>query len=429
LAKKRPKQERATEAPSHTAPAIGQGEPAPGPAEPDTSAILEERGEVEQSLIEIAARDMDRTVEDERTLARERERKPGSFYSDLLYTLANIRYPEDEARLVWVNLLTHKAEMSQLLGRNVGIRVAALDFFRNVLGNLGDVKIVDSSEYIETAKLAVTDGLTGIHNHRYFQDNLARSIEQASRERVPVSLLMVDIDHFKQYNDRYGHIAGDVALREVAAALKDALPGGAVVSRYGGEEFAAILYATDKDTALEEAEHARERVEALALAGPGETDGSKLTISLGVATSPEDASDRNDLIDWADLSLYLAKTGGRNRVVSCPVDRRRVERYHADLDVRLRARDARQEAFRRFSVVDIGVGGVALVGERLPASGSPVAVLIAGGGLKEPLAMEARVAWRRAESRLGELAGVEFVGMSAATARTLAKWLVQLKGA
>ncbi|MHC4248805.1 MAG: diguanylate cyclase [Planctomycetota bacterium] len=429
MAKKRPKQERATEAPSHTAPAIGQGEPAPGPAEPDTSAILEERGEVEQSLIEIAARDMDRTVEDERTLARERERKPGSFYSDLLYTLANIRYPEDEARLVWVNLLTHKAEMSQLLGRNVGIRVAALDFFRNVLGNLGDVKIVDSSEYIETAKLAVTDGLTGIHNHRYFQDNLARSIEQASRERVPVSLLMVDIDHFKQYNDRYGHIAGDVALREVAAALKDALPGGAVVSRYGGEEFAAILYATDKDTALEEAEHARERVEALALAGPGETDGSKLTISLGVATSPEDASDRNDLIDWADLSLYLAKTGGRNRVVSCPVDRRRVERYHADLDVRLRARDARQEAFRRFSVVDIGVGGVALVGERLPASGSPVAVLIAGGGLKEPLAMEARVAWRRAESRLGELAGVEFVGMSAATARTLAKWLVQLKGA
>jgi diguanylate cyclase (GGDEF)-like protein len=431
LAKKRPKQERATEAPAPTAPAIGEGEapPAEGPAEPDTSAILEERGEVEQSLIEIAARDMDRTAEDEKALARERERKPGSFYSDLLYTLANIRYPEDEARLVWVNLLTHKAEMSQLLGRNVGIRVAALDFFRNVLGNLGDVKIVDSSEYIETAKLAVTDGLTGIHNHRYFQDSLARSIEQAARERVPVSLLMVDIDHFKQYNDRYGHIAGDVALREVAAALKDALPGGAVVSRYGGEEFAAILYAKGKPKALEEAEHARERVEALALAGPGETDGSKLTISLGVATSPEDASDRNGLIDWADLSLYLAKTGGRNRVVSCPVDRRRVERYHADLDVRLRARDARQEAFRRFAVVDIGVGGVALVGERLPASGSPVAVLIAGGGLKEPLAMEGRVAWRRAESRLGELAGVEFVSLSAASARTLARWLVNLKGA
>ncbi|MHC5057511.1 MAG: diguanylate cyclase [Planctomycetota bacterium] len=431
MAKKRPKQERATEAPAPTAPAIGEGEapPAEGPAEPDTSAILEERGEVEQSLIEIAARDMDRTAEDEKALARERERKPGSFYSDLLYTLANIRYPEDEARLVWVNLLTHKAEMSQLLGRNVGIRVAALDFFRNVLGNLGDVKIVDSSEYIETAKLAVTDGLTGIHNHRYFQDSLARSIEQAARERVPVSLLMVDIDHFKQYNDRYGHIAGDVALREVAAALKDALPGGAVVSRYGGEEFAAILYAKGKPKALEEAEHARERVEALALAGPGETDGSKLTISLGVATSPEDASDRNGLIDWADLSLYLAKTGGRNRVVSCPVDRRRVERYHADLDVRLRARDARQEAFRRFAVVDIGVGGVALVGERLPASGSPVAVLIAGGGLKEPLAMEGRVAWRRAESRLGELAGVEFVSLSAASARTLARWLVNLKGA
>ena len=119
----------------------------------------------------------------------------------------------------------------------------------------------------------------------------------------------------------------------------------------------------------------------------------------------------------------------KNRVVSCPVDRRRVERYHADLDVRLRGRDAEQEAFCRFSVVDIAIGGVALVGERLPASGRPVTVLLHGGGLKEPLAIEGRVAWRRAESRLGELAGVEFVSMSPATARTLAKWLGRLKGA
>jgi diguanylate cyclase (GGDEF)-like protein len=296
-----------------------------------------------------------------------------------------------------------------------------------VVGNLGDVKIVDSSEYIETAKLAVTDGLTGIHNHRYFQDSLARFLERASRERVPVSVLMVDIDHFKQYNDRYGHIAGDVALREVATALKGSLPSSAVVSRYGGEEFAAILYATDKQKSLEEAEHARAGVEALSIAGPGETDGSTLTISLGVATFPDDASDRNSLIDWADLSLYLAKTGGRNRVVSCPVDRRRVERFHADLDLRLRPSGA-DEDFRRFTVVDIGIGGVALVGERLPASGRPVSVLLTAGGLDEPLTMEGHVAWRRAESRLGELAGVEFASMSADSGRALARWLVHLKG-
>ncbi len=431
MAKERPTSGSEPEAPAGPDGAP-EGEALSGPpaghAEPDVTSLLEERGEVEQNLIEIAARDMDRTAEDEQALARERERKPGSFYSDLLYTLANIRYPEDEARLVWVNLLTHKAEMSQLLGRNVGIRVAALDFFRNVVGNLGDVKIVDSSEYIETTKLAVTDGLTGIHNHRYFQDSLARALERASRDRVPVSVLMVDIDHFKQYNDRYGHIAGDVALREVATALRDSLPSGAVVSRYGGEEFAAILYAIGKQESLEEAEHARAGVEALSLAGPGETDGSTLTISLGVATFPEDASDRNSLIDWADLSLYLAKTGGRNRVVSCPVDRRRVERFHTDLDVRLKASGAADEDFRRFTVVDIGIGGVALVGERLPASGQPVSVLITAGGLDKPLEMEARVAWRRAESRLGELAGVEFVSMSADAGRALARWLVRLKG-
>ena len=409
---------------------------------PDEKEMLEERSEVEQNLIEIAARDTDRTAEDEKALARERERKPDTFYSDLIYTLATIRYPEDEARLVWGNLLTHKAEMSSLLGRNVGIRVAALDFFRNKMGRLGDVKIIDSSEYIQTAKLAITDYLTGVHNHRYFQDRLARAIERASRERAPVSLLMIDIDRFKRYNDRLGHIAGDVALREVAGALRRAIGREQVVARYGGEEFTVVLFGVGKRESLEEAERLRKGIESLSIPAQEDRGASadprrsghlprlgargRLTISAGVATFPEDASDRNGLIDWADLSLYLAKTGGRNRVVSCPVDRRRLERHYAGIEARLRRTASPGKEYREFAVIDMGRGGVALAGKGLPASGSRVEIVLSGKGLGEPLPIRARIAWKRAESRLGELAGAEFVSMPRQGRDRLAEWLAGL---
>ncbi len=410
---------------------------------------MEERGEIEQNLIEIVARDLDRTTEDEEALARERGRKPDTFYSDLIYTLANIRYPDDEARLVWVDLLAHKAEMSSLLGRNVGVRVAALDFFRNKIGSLRNVKIVDSDDYIQTAKLAVIDGLTGVYNHRYFQDRLARSLDRASRDRVPVSLLMMDIDRFKRYNDRFGHMAGDVALREVASALRNAGPykKERVLARYGGEEFATILYGAARAEALEEAERLRGEVEALSAlrqaqdrpalssskgaTGPdvtpakpaGSPRAGRLTISVGVATYPEDASDRDGLIDWADLSLYLAKTGGRNRVVSCPVDHTRAGRFQTDIEARLRRAASPEKQYRKFTIIDISGRGIGLAGEGLPASGSRVEIILSGRGLGEPITTKARVAWRRAESRLGELAGAEFVGMPREVRDRLTKWL------
>lgn len=202
--------------------------------------FLKDTGHIEQEVIEIAARDIERSTQHEMRLAQEKSVKRESFYSDLIFTLTNLRYDEAEARVLWVNLLTHKLDMSDRLGRNVGIRVAGLDYFKNIIGALDEVKIVDASSYIETAQLAVTDGLTGIFNHRYFQDRLQRDIARAKEEDSKVSLLMIDIDYFKQYNDINGHIAGDVALKEVAICLRRNLKKGDMVARYGGEEFAVI---------------------------------------------------------------------------------------------------------------------------------------------------------------------------------------------
>lgn len=423
----------------HGTPRVGSV-PAGGAAGPDDSEIFEHRGEVAQNLIDIAARDLDRTSEDEETLARERRRKPDTFYSDLVFTLASIRYPEDEARLVWVNLLMHKAEMSSLLGRNIGIRVAALDF-RSKIGALGDVRIMGSSEYVETAKLAITDGLTGVYNHRYFQERLRRMISRALREHGDLSLLMIDIDFFKRYNDTNGHVAGDIALREVASRMARRLSREDMLARYGGEEFTIVLWGKSKAEALEIAEHVREEVRELPIANEKELPGGRLTISIGVATFPEDASDRGGLIDWADLSLYLAKTGGRNRVASCPIDRRGAERETANLEATIRNAGAggrvRQVSGRlgseatlgrRVHVVDIGEGGLAIAGEDLPPSGRRVEVTLSGGGLDEEITLRGRVVWRRPESRLGEIVGIQFTAVAAKTANRLLRWISERKG-
>ena len=122
--------------------------------------ISAESGELDQEILEIAARDHERSEADEAALREARERHPDTFYSDLIYTLANIRYSQGEARTTWVKLLQHKWEMSERVGRNIGIRVAALDYFMNVLKLIGKAKIIESTEFIETTVLAITDGRT-----------------------------------------------------------------------------------------------------------------------------------------------------------------------------------------------------------------------------------------------------------------------------
>ncbi len=278
--------------------------------------LEKKEGTVSQDLIEIAAQDAEKSAESQRKLAEEQTRRPESFYSDLIYTLAHIRYDEDEARVVWVSLLTHKWEMSEKMGRNVGIRVAALDFFKNVRGSLGEVKIIESSKFVETERLALTDGLTGLFNHRYFQDRLRRDVRSAREAGNVLSFLMIDLDYFKYYNDTNGHIAGDVALREVAELIRRSVKRTDLVARYGGEEFSVVAYDAEKPEAVAAAERLRKNVEEHRFANEEVLPGGTLTVSVGAASLPSDAKDRRGLIERADAALYAAKAAGRNCVRS-----------------------------------------------------------------------------------------------------------------
>jgi len=168
-------------------------------------------------------------------------------------------------------------------------------------------------------KLSVLDGLTGIANRRSFDDELIRAWRRAQRESSSVALILADIDHFKGFNDRYGHQAGDDCLRRVAQVLAETVRRPFdLVSRYGGEEFAVLLPDTPGAGAEQVAEAMRKAVECLNLGNIRAQEARRVTISAGVAAAtPRPGSEPEGLIAVADGCLYRAKREGRNRVMSC----------------------------------------------------------------------------------------------------------------
>ena len=168
---------------------------------------------------------------------------------------------------------------------------------------------------LQLERIAREDALTGIANHRRFVEFAGQCWRIAARQRKPVGLLMVDVDHFKAFNDIYGHQAGDRCLRKVARELEVVARRPLdLAARYGGEEFAVLLYGTNLSDALDLAEAARRGVEKLEIPHTGSALWGVVTISIGVASvTPQVDVDGNLLIDLADKALYRAKRNGRNR--------------------------------------------------------------------------------------------------------------------
>ncbi|APW39219.1 hypothetical protein RD110_20025 [Rhodoferax koreense] len=165
------------------------------------------------------------------------------------------------------------------------------------------------------AMLSVTDGLTGIANRRHFDETLAAEWLREARHQEPLALLIIDIDHFKGYNDHYGHLAGDECLRRVAQVLQSCLRrSGEVVARYGGEEFALLMPATSNDEARFMAQRCMEQLALADIPHAASATAPQLTLSIGVASAvPDPAFKPEALVDAADAALYRAKNSGRNR--------------------------------------------------------------------------------------------------------------------
>ncbi|MFQ5707187.1 MAG: diguanylate cyclase [bacterium] len=168
--------------------------------------------------------------------------------------------------------------------------------------------------YEHTKELSITDELTGIFNRRYFNQRFERELQRSKRYNHSLAVLMLDIDHFKNYNDLNGHIMGDQVLKKVAVTLESNLRKADILARYGGEEFVILLPEISKTQARKVAQKLRKKIEKATFENEAAQPNKSLTISLGFAVFPEDSQNPQDLICYADDALYQAKASGRNCV-------------------------------------------------------------------------------------------------------------------
>ncbi len=184
----------------------------------------------------------------------------------------------------------------------------------SILTSFAAMSIDNARLHEETFKLAITDGLTGLYNHRYFQEVLEDEIARSKRYNLYASLIFIDIDDFKKFNDKFGHQLGDKVLKEVANSITRTIREVDCAARYGGEEFSIILPEIDIDSAHVVAERIRKNVMTDTEAFLAEYK-MKITVTIGVASYPFDALDKDELIKKSDLALYYGKRHGKNHAI------------------------------------------------------------------------------------------------------------------
>jgi diguanylate cyclase (GGDEF)-like protein len=194
-----------------------------------------------------------------------------------------------------------------------GVRQEQMDEFR-ILTEQFLLGMKRSLLYKKVQELAIIDGLTQVLNRRCFMDKLAQEAIRSEKFNYKLSFLMLDLDHFKTLNDSWGHLAGDVVLKEICSVIKDNIRQVDFVGRWGGEEFALVLPETDMKQAKIVAERIRRQTQLKHIKAYGEE--LKVTLSIGIAIFPDDSPNIEKLIDQADQALYRAKQAGRNRVCS-----------------------------------------------------------------------------------------------------------------
>lgn len=233
------------------------------------------------------------------------------FFSDLLYAITHQYFEADIAKALWEEIIRHKYEMSSALKRNIRVVVAALDYLSNITGDMASTTLISEDHIANIVDVSLRDGLTGLFNHAFFFRRIDFELKRSARYNTPVSLMMIDIDDFKEFNDRYGHQEGDAVLRTVGAIIEAESRESDICCRYGGEEFCVILPSTNSGEAALLAERVRKAIEKSPL------DNRKITVSIGItAVCGPPMHTPESFVKKADDTLYEAKAGGKNRVIA-----------------------------------------------------------------------------------------------------------------
>ena len=286
---------------------------------------LPTRGDSRQPLLDL----LRNTAEDgEAALETYLERTPEA-HAVLLRLLAQLDYPEPDAREHWRAIRAHRVDMSERLGRDVSIQLAALDYFQSVTHAIGLPKILEMSTFLETEKSAITDHLTGLYNRQFFDASLRRELKRARRYGLAFSLVMLDVDDFKSVNDIYGHPVGDEALGLFSDVIRANVREIDVASRYGGEEFALVLPETSRTGAFIVSERIRVDVKEMFQTRTVNARHIDLSVSGGIAIYPTDSNSAEGLLRMADRALYRSKHEGKDKITLHAEEKRRSPRLEA----------------------------------------------------------------------------------------------------
>ena len=263
-------------------------------------------------------KDDDLFIEEITSLAgREGER----VYQVLIHALTSLDLPADMSHEYWRKTLAHRDQMSVLLGRDVSLVTALSDFLDHRDPDSYTPFLIDAENYEQIVQQSVKDRLTGLNNRAYFDQVFEQQLSLAQRYNTDLSLLFLDLDNFKDINDRYGHQTGDYVLQSVATLIEKEKRDSDIAIRYGGEEFILLMPHTGSINGLILAERIRKLVSRTVI---NHNDHAiSITISGGLASYPKDGDISSDILAVADQALYQSKGAGKNLISIFKKDKRR----------------------------------------------------------------------------------------------------------
>ncbi|GMR22580.1 MAG: hypothetical protein BMS9Abin37_0939 [Acidobacteriota bacterium] len=322
---------------------------------------LPTRGESRQQLIRL----LEEATEGKTDALQELLKNAPDAHAPLLRLLTQLDYTEAEAQEHWEAILSHRDELSKKLGRETSLQVAALDYFQNQKGAIRFPKILEMSTFLATERSAITDGLTGLYNRQFFDVSLRRELKRARRYGLSFSLVMLDVDDFKNVNDIHGHVVGDEALNLTSNVIRASVREIDVACRYGGEEFALILPETSRTGAFIVSERIRLDVKEMFGHQLVATSHFDLSVSGGIAIYPTDSNSAEGLVRMADKALYRSKHDGKDQITLHADEKRRSPRLEARTLLVFRERDENRRQELRSETRNLSRNG-ALLESRIP---------------------------------------------------------------
>jgi diguanylate cyclase (GGDEF)-like protein len=315
--------------------------------------------------------DDDSFIEELNNFARENGE---DTYQAIIKILTDLDFESGKAKKSWVDIIKHREEMSNALGRKISLISAISDYFASHNKPFKRHKIVDIKTYEKAIKESTSDSLTGLFNKAYFHNALNQQLSTAIRNKTDLSVLFLDIDDFKGINDTFGHHSGDLVLKNVANMISRELRASDILARFGGDEFVVLMPNTYKTNALVLSERLREAIKHNPIKIPDTS--LQITVSGGVAGFPVDTRKAENLLHLADSALYRAKGAGKDSISLFKEDKRRFLRIKFNSEIQVKKLGFDHTRILAGTSKDIAIGGILFENKEALSIGTKIQVSI-----------------------------------------------------